>query len=440
MEPRQNQSDAHGVSNLARTLSALFLLAVGYWFVLNTLIKTGDSADLRALWLAGQFFAEGVPELIYTMSDGLFTMEPPEAWITKTLEEGREMPVYPFIYPPLWAWVASHISSWVEYDTFIAVAAVMNRGLVPLSFLLAWKISKSGMSLPRYMAVALVMVTLLLAFTISLRNNQMQIPVTFLILLAIERQRAGWNILGGAALALAASIKLYPVLFALLWLAAGHRKAVLAVFGFGGLLGLTSLAVAPWSMHAAMLHEYSSISDSFLLTRANFSFGPLYAALTVPDGGMQYITTYATGGTIDWYVGSKTIFARSLELALTATTLCSLILLAKVTRMREPLLWPAAAFAISWVSPLSWVYHYTAMLVFVPVIIERYRGRGGILIVLCTLPISVPARNLVGQAVTDVQWIVASNIGLIVLGLTFFALAMPKASRRKASQEIVAGE
>ncbi|MDX1739050.1 MAG: glycosyltransferase 87 family protein, partial [Alphaproteobacteria bacterium] len=72
------------------------------------------------------------------------------------------------------------------------------------------------MSLLTYLGISLGLVAFLVPFGLALRENQPQILVSFLILLAIERERAGWNIAGGAALALAASIKLYPALFALL--------------------------------------------------------------------------------------------------------------------------------------------------------------------------------------------------------------------------------
>ena len=36
-------------------------------------------------------------------------MSPPDVWIQAVLAEGIETSVYPFIYPPLWAWAMSWI-------------------------------------------------------------------------------------------------------------------------------------------------------------------------------------------------------------------------------------------------------------------------------------------------------------------------------------------
>ncbi len=305
---------------LLRAISALFLLAVLYWVVLLTCVGIGQSADLRATWLAGEFFAQGDPGLIYRQSGALFTMEPPAAWVEKTLAEGKQIPVYPFIYPPLWGWIGSHVSGLVDYDTFVAMASLVNRILVPLMFVLAWRILKPKMSLMTYLGISLGLVAFLIPFGLALRENQPQIMVSFLILLAIERQRAGWNIAGGAALALAASIKLYPALFALLWLAAGKRSAVISFVLTGGALGLMSLAAAPWEFHRAMLDEHAAIARTAIVSTANFSFAPLVASLTTSDADLLWFTTEATGGNSRWQLALKSETLRLAEVTLQAVT------------------------------------------------------------------------------------------------------------------------
>jgi hypothetical protein len=443
MGSRQGHFESPQASNLLRTTASLFILAVLYWLALNFLIGNGNSADLRSLWLAGLFFDRMDPALIFRMSEGFFTMEPPQAWIEHTLAEGQDIPVYPFLYPPLWAWIASLATETMDYDSFVAAATWLNRCLVPLSFVLAWRILKPAMPLSSYLAIALLLIAQTLFFTDALRNNQLQILVSFLILLAIERQRAGWPILAGAALAVAASLKLYPALFAIIMLVAGERKVFASFVVIGGALGLSSLAVAPWSMHSAMLGELKAISAGYLFTKGNFSFGPLYAALTVPQDEMRHISTAITGGLTEWYAGAKSSLARNLELALTMAAFAALIISAHKTKMRDPLLWPACAFVVSWVSPLAWVYHYITMIVFAPVLIERLgRFYGWCIILLGTAAVAVPARNLLGSAEGDDRfyWVLGSNAGLLVLFLTFILTALGKQLRTGRSTALVPGE
>ena len=425
-----------------RTASALCLLGVLYWMALGLPFMTDHPADLNALWLAGLHFAEVDPALVYTGSEGVFTMAPPEEWIARTFEDGKKIALYPFIYPPLWAWAASHVTGWIDRETFFALATALNQVLLPLSFVLAWRILKPRMSLVVYLSIALVLVTGLIAFVLPLRNGQLQILVSFLILLAIERQRAGWNVLGGAALALAASIKLYPALFALLWLAAGQRRALLGFLGVGGALGLTSLAVAPWSFHAAMFQEYSAISSSYIITRMNYSFAPLIAALSLPPTEMVFVSTEATGGGTDWFAGVKPALLRAFEAGLMLATLAWLLLTARATKMRDPLHWAFAFFAISWVSPLSWVYHYMTFLVFLPILVERLGAlKGGLLIAIGTVPLWVATRILLSQPVVgDLPWIVTSNAGLLALGAAFVLLAQRRQPARHGEATLVPGE
>ncbi len=438
------QNRAQSTATRSRTLSAILLLAVAYWFALAVLIGESTSADLRAVWLAGHFFSEDDPALVYRMSEGLFTMEPPDAWITKTLEDGLSMSVFPFVYPPLWAWITAQITNWVSYGDFLVTVTMLNRLLIPACFFLAWRILKPDMSLVRFLTVGLFLTSLLWAFTIPLHTGQYQILVSFLILLAIERERAGSPIAAGAALALAASLKIYPLFFALLWLAMRNMRAVLAFAGFGGVLGLVSLAVAPWSFHAAFLNELSVISASYLISGANTSFGPLFAAATIPLSEMQTFTTAASGGTGFWDVGLKAPLARGIELVLFIATITSLCVMAFVTRMRDPVLWGVAAFAISWIAPLSWLYHYMTFLVFTPILIDRLGWRGGFLLVLCVAPFSVTVRNTMGHlqpdGMNDLVVSATTSAGMIALALSLLALALPRKRPQSDGSQMVPGE
>ncbi len=427
-----------------RALSAALLLAVAYWFALTVLIGENTNADLRAVWLAGFFFDQSDPALVYRMSEGVFTMEPPLPWIAKTVEDGLEMSVFPFVYPPLWGWITSHLTTGYTFEDFKAFATVLNRILIPACFFLAWRILTPRMSLVRFLTIGLFMTTFLWAFTIPLHTGQFQILVSFLILLAIERERHGAPVMAGAALALAASLKIYPLFFALLWLAMRNYRAVLSFAGFGAGLGVASLIVAPWSYHAAFLNELSAISASYIISGANTSFGPLLAAMTVPVMEMQTFNTEASGGNGMWEAGLKAPVARAIEFAVFVSTLTLLFGMAFVTRMRDPILWAVAAFAISWVSPLSWLYHYITFLVFAPILIDRLGWRGGVLLVLCVAPFSVTVRNTLGlYEIGDLEDLIVSastSAGLIVLAATLLALALPHRSREDHRSEMVPGE
>ena len=62
------------------------------------------SRDFLALWLAGDAVAAEQPGLIYPPTGALFEMRPPVEWYARAVELGRPAPVYPYLYPPIWAW------------------------------------------------------------------------------------------------------------------------------------------------------------------------------------------------------------------------------------------------------------------------------------------------------------------------------------------------
>jgi len=72
------------------------------------------SDDLRAFWMAGLFF-DGEAGSIYASSGDYCRMVPPDSWIIPFLNEGVERAAYPFIYPPLWAWIRHHVVTWTNF-------------------------------------------------------------------------------------------------------------------------------------------------------------------------------------------------------------------------------------------------------------------------------------------------------------------------------------
>ncbi|MEO1306410.1 MAG: hypothetical protein AAFV38_00380, partial [Pseudomonadota bacterium] len=65
------------------------------------------SSDLMAMWLAGKFLHSGQTELVYMTDETVFSMQVDPAWYDYMAETYQHSePLFPFIYPPLWAWLA----------------------------------------------------------------------------------------------------------------------------------------------------------------------------------------------------------------------------------------------------------------------------------------------------------------------------------------------
>lgn len=332
------------------------------------------SSDFRAVWLAGEFFGDGMEVTqIYSGSEGFFTMEPPRAWIDQTLETGLDMAVYPFIYPPLWAWMSAKVVSLTSFAQAVPVVTGLNLLMLLAMPLLARRILGPTMSGTLYALLLFPLYAFTFPFLLPLEENQPQILVSFLLLLAIERTRNGSPFWGGALLALAASIKLYPALFALFWLFGGERRALGSFVVWGGGLGLASIAVAGWPMHVAFLAEISAISKSALYSFASYSIDPFIAKFRFPND-LVIVTTEETGGDAKWKVVEKTTLWRVVNGLAFFGVLAGLCRLAARGGMNNPFFWPAAFLLIGLVSPLTWIYHLIPAFVFLPALFTRYRA------------------------------------------------------------------
>lgn len=404
-----------------RSMALLVLISVLFFALVTSLIGEPASNDLRSVWLAGQFFPSGDVGAVYATSGGVFSMTPPDIWI-ETLQADGATAVYPFVYPPLWAWAASALPS---FEEFARAMTILNPCLIILSALLAMRITQPSLSRPLFFAIGLALASTSLVFLLPLSENQPHILVVFLTILAVERARFGSPVVAGLALALAASLKLYPALFALFWLASGARRPVVFFALFGGALGLLSIAVAGWPMHAAFLSEVSAISNTVLMLRSNLSLESLVGLLTLDPQTLSFADTSATGGTTNWkYTEKPSNWGWSIALQVAA--IVALAALAWRTKIADPLFWPLAFLVVAWLSPLSWMYYYMPAFLFLPAFFDRLALVPALaLVVLITAPTNYSMfMSGVTSSMENVHFVLLNAVA-IALGIgTFLVLTL----------------
>ncbi len=345
------------------------LLLIAFAAVLSALRNMGEtSPDLLATWMAGLNFARGSFDQIYAPAGPVFDMYPPDAWIAELRAGGHDGAIFPFIYPPLWAWGASWLTGVTSYSSVIAVANVVNPALLGLTLWLAARAARCPLPEPGYVAIGLAAFFLTAISLVALEQNQPQILVAFLTVLAAERTARGAPRSAGAALALAASIKLYPAFFALIWLARGERRALAGFILAGAGLALLSLAVAGWPLHAAFLAQIRTISGSTLVTSFTYDLDAVAAKYLFADA-MTFVPDLLPDSDAGWLVLAKPTLWTVADAALLLATLAGLTRLAR--KSRDPLVWPLAITLTALVSPLSWGYHYLAALAFLPALLPR---------------------------------------------------------------------
>lgn len=392
------------------------------------------SPDLLATWMAGLNFARGSSDQIYAPARTVFDMHPPESWVKELSGQGYTDAIFPFIYPPLWAWIGAGLTRITDYPTLVFVANIVNPLLLGGMLWLAARITGGRMPPVAYVGTGFLMFSLSVISLVALEQNQPQILVAFLTVLAIERAQHGAPKSAGAALALAASIKLYPALFVLFWLVRGDRRPALAFAVTGtGLAGL-SLAVAGWPLHAQFLDQMRLISGTALLTFFTYCADSLAAKLFFKDA-MTFVP-FANGASDGgWLVMAKPPLWRLLDATALLAVLAGLAWLAR--RRDDPLFWPVAIIAIALVSPLSWGYHYLTALAFLPALLDRLGAGRGILAALAILlPVS-PLYMLSDLPVFEFRYWAAiagslamAGYGALLIALVLGAVTEPRRALR----------
>lgn len=390
---QDSAAPARDGAGLGRLWRALAVIVSGFVIVNSFLLfRHTQSADLLATWLAGRAFALGLPDQIYAATGAVFTMEPPTAWRAWIDAQHHDASAYPFIYPPLWAWVGSLLYRAFSLSTLIAGANLLNPAVLVASLWLALRNTVPPARLAPMFLLGLLLTGLSIATIIALAQNQPQIIVGFLCILAVDRMLRDAPRSAGIALALAASIKLYPAVFALFFLARRDWAALRAFLVAGLALGLASIAVAGWPLHQAFLAQIGAISRTALTSFISWSLDSTLAKLVFRDSMIEvFDNRIPISGTEpgSWFVMLKPPLWRAVDAALQLAALAGLYRIAR--RTADPLFWPLAFTVTALLSPLAWGYHFLAAYVFLPALFTRLPTLPALgLVALIVIPQSAP--------------------------------------------------
>jgi len=365
-------------------MPARILYPILFTLAIYVVFQHAAFADFKAVYFAGLQYANGEFDQVYPPIAPLFDLSYPESWDQLNSNTGIEPKdrLYPFISPPLWAavasWVLPHIPLWLIFQAVLLI----NAGLVVGMGLLGWRIARSDLN-PNFWLSLVCALCVGTAFGyVALRQGQPQIFISFLVLLAIERSRAKAPIMAGASLALAASIKLYPLLFILIWIARKDWRATFSFAAVGAALGALSILIAGWPLHELFLAQINIISNTALVTALSYNLTAAMTAivtLNLPDMGPQFAVNLLPN------VGL------SVKLSLITAAFITFVWSMRVDEddiYRK--VWPIWMILVSFLSPMSWGYHYLPAIALFPIILEtqnRYRVRWGLTLTFYFLPL-----------------------------------------------------
>lgn len=240
------------------------------WAIVMAQMLWGKWAlDLTALYFAAEFFASGQTDMVYLPGPEVFVVDPPEAWTALARAEGRaDAQLTPYLYPPLWAAllapIAARVSAIGFFNAMILVNLASIAGMIWVSYRFA-RPKRLGFGLWAALSVALVATSGV--GEMGLWLGQPQIVVSFVTLLSAYALARGRDLGAGAALGLAAAMKLTPAILVILFVMERRWRALGAFAVTGAAFGLASIAIAGWPLHRAFLHKLAEVEAQVLISR-----------------------------------------------------------------------------------------------------------------------------------------------------------------------------
>lgn len=393
-------------------LAALFVAAMTAFF------HGSVPSDFLAVYFAGLQFGAGQYEQIYPAVAPVFDLSYPASWDALAQARGidAQAKLYPFIYPPLWAAMGAWIAP-ISVPVIAAAVAFANACLLAACSYLGWRITRSTLPLTLWLTAGVVsMATTTFGF-VALSQGQPQILTTFLILAAIERAQARAPVTAGIALAVAASIKLYPLIFVALWLARGNWRAAASFAVAGAALATLSVSLAGWPLHREFLAQIGIISDSILLTYLSYNLSAVIAAFSV-----DFVSTpmpYSAAANPAVALISKLALLLSVGIAMWAARGAS-------ERVLYTQVWPLTLIAVSFFSPMSWSYHFLTALAFAPLALEQSRMSAKICFGYLCVVTSVVTSLVAISFLVDKATLFASGVSALAALTALFCLARPE--------------
>ncbi len=425
-------------AHLDAPVACLIALAT---IVLFTAQHWGNWAvDFSALYMAGYFYAAGDLSQIYAAPPEVISTVMPEVWQALLAEIGHaDKQTYAFIYPPWVAALTAPLSA-VDPQSAMNGLAFLNAALLLGSAALAWRIMGRPLPLWLWMAVSSAMLVTGLPAQSAMTLGQAQILVTFLTLLSFERLTKGHEISAGAALALAAALKLTPAAFVLVFIAGRNRTAFKSFCATGLALLALSLALFGWGPHATYLDRLATINDQLIIA---------FFAFSVEN--FLYESWAALTGIAPLHTEIEYHFAKPAWVSLTAKAgfLAALITLWFQTAWLAPdrrriTLILSLALAVPLFGPLGWAHYYLVALALVPGLYALLPARTAtLMLALLTFTLSVglqltlnsPPRTVFPQITLTVP-IFATLLALVTFAKPARADAKPDAEPAPATDAL----
>ena len=375
--------------------------------------------DLAGLYLAGHSYANGNFDLVYAAPDGFFGPSV-ESWTKLAAELGHPgESFFPFVYPPIWAALAAPLTQMLSPLDFFNLFYVIHITMMALSVVLTYRIIRPETPMVVWSAISCAMLFISLIATLALHHNQLQITVTFFILLAIERYSAGKSVYAGMALAIAAAIKITPALLGLIFLLDRDFRAAITTAVAGLALLALSFIVAGPQLHWIFIERVNEISEAIAVMRVNNALEAFIYQIGTFLSGTAVTSTerypdFATPEPLWVSIPTKLAFIAGLALVVWRTWNLNL-----QDRLR---MLPLGIILITTLcAPLAWNHHYLPVLFLLPVALVLFRPARAIVFLAAIMALtSISVFVFLAHQSTSMHLQAVVNTGLMIAVFALF--------------------
>lgn len=413
------------------------ILALGWLAITLSVFWNTWPPDFSASYFAGHFYAVGNYDGVYAAPTGFFGEDFPPLWREFATELGEpKAAIYPFVYPPIWAALAAPLTQIMGPYTFFNIFLVMHLAMVATAVFLVYRMVKPKVSLILWTAASLALIWFSVITVSAFIHNQFQITVAFLTILAFERMISGKSTQAGAALAVAAAIKLSPAALFLIFIVEKDRRAMMSFVCVGGALGLASLAIAGIDLHLVFLERLKEISEIVAVMKVNYNL----EAFLINIASLMDLVWIDTVPTVRDQVVPEPLW---LTIVVRAGLVIAAIFVLRRTRHMERtdrivLRFVGLLLVFTICAPLAWTHHYLVPLLMVPAMIRYYSLPVTALVWLGTLlATSVTAYGLLADRSTEVHLQVMLSVA--TFGAIFLLFMLAPATRQTRYEQVTGG-
>lgn len=306
-----------------------------------------------------------------------------------------------YVYPPLWAYLLSPVAGSMSAISFFDLTRCFLTASFAGSVLLAWRFMQpKNISLAAFTLISLTIAEFTMPVQLGLILNQPQMLIILLVILAFERYSAGFFVIAGGLLGLAAALKIIPIFLVLIFILDRNWRAVGACFGTAAALAGTSLVIGGPELHVQFLDRLSRLNDLILIEGANTSFEVFLHQIFYPAHARLHVGSTVREAVNVLWISAVNYFALFGSLA--AATI-STQALAQNERIRVRLF--LFLLAITFFSPLAWIHYFALPLLLAP-------GLRSVFTLNQTIWVAALMATFFSLPVVDLQVFAPSGLGM----------------------------